>query len=522
MYNIPQASVVDGYKLDHISQYIKGTGKVYANATPRSDKLARVLRQYFDGRMVFWGIEKSLIDMHDMWNRTFFSLPKEQVIKQYTRRIKNYVGPDYGDTQIASMSKLHDLGYLPLHVKALPEGTMVDMGVATITITNTHPEFYWLTNYCETYLSCSVWHMCNAASLSREYYKTSKRYAAVTGADPFWVEISNHCFAARGHRGPQDALDSGMSHLLFSVGTDTLWAIDGLEQYYGADSDKELVACSVNAFEHATATQRIAYYRETLGFNEYPLQAETESLRDVLTNLYHKGIVSYVSDSEDYYGVLSKVLPDLKEVILSRKPDSLGLCKFVVRPDSSPKTPLEVIVGDKDAPVNSPEWKGSLELLWETFGGTTNEKGYKVLNPAVGIIYGEAIDIELHDTIMSEMIKAGWCVSNLLYGVGSWGFLDRSSRDSFSVALKGTHSTVDGKDVSMQKNPKTASGSKKSAKGLLRIERENGKLVQYDQQNTEQEAQGLLETVFLDGKLVRKTTLAEIRQRVRDQLEEYI
>lgn len=515
MYNIPQTSITDGYKLGHINQYITNTTKVYSNMTPRSDRLARALKEYFDGKMVFFGIEKSLIELKDMWQRTFFSQPKEEVIKKYTRRIKNYVGADYGDAQIESMEKLHDLGYLPLHIKALPEGSLVNMGVATFTITNTLPEFYWLTNYCETYLSCSIWHMCNAASLSREYYNTSKRWADVTGAPDFWVDISNHCFAARGHRGVQDAMDSGMGHLLFSVGTDTLWAIDGMEQYYNADSDKELIACSVNAFEHATATQRIAYYREVLGFNEYPLQAEKESLKDILTSLYPKGILSYVSDSEDYYGLLSEVLPDIKDVILSRTPDSLGLCKFVVRPDSSPKTPLEVIVGDKDAAVGSPEYKGTLQLLWETFGGIVNEKGFKVLNPLVGMIYGEAIDIELHDKIQAHMVADGWCVSNVLYGVGSWGFLDRSSRDSFSQALKGVHSVVGELDVSMQKNPKTANGSKKSAKGLLRVELEDDNFVQYDQQTSEQETTGVLSSVFLDGSIVRSTPLVEIRNRAK-------
>jgi nicotinamide phosphoribosyltransferase len=518
MSKIQQSSVVDGYKLGHIDQYIKGTGKVYANMTPRSDKLARCLRQYFDGRMVFFGAQKAVKELKSLWDETFFSKPKEQVIKQYTRRIKTYLGSDYGDNQIEALAKLHDLGYLPLEIKTLPEGSLVDMGVATITISNTHPDFYWLTNYCETYLSCSVWHMCNAASLSREYYKTSKRWSEITGADPFYAEIANHCFAARGHRGMQDAMDSGMAHLLFSVGTDTLWAIDGLEHYYNADCEKELIGCSVSAFEHATATQRIAYYRQELGYNNYPLQAETESLRDIVTNLYPRGIVSYVADSEDYYGVLSEVLPRIKDEILARKPDSNGLVKFVVRPDSSPKTPLEVIVGDDDAPKGSPENLGTLQLLWNTFGGTINEKGFKVLNPKVGMIYGEAIDIELHDKIHSEMVKRGWCVSNCLYGVGSWGFLDRSSRDSFSQALKGTHSVVNDKDVSMQKNPKTAVGSKKSACGLLRIEKENGKFVQYDKQTVEQEQQGLLETVFLDGKLVKETSLSEIRNLIRSQV----
>ena len=516
MYKIPQQHVVDGYKLDHISQYVDSTEYVYSNMTPRSDKLARVLRNYFDGKMVFFGLQKALIELKDGWDQTFFNKPKEEVIKKYSRRIKNYVGSDYGDTQTQALSKLHDLGYLPLKIKALPEGSFVNMGIPTISITNTNPDFYWLTNYCETYLSCSVWHMCNAASLSREYFKTSKRYAEITGASDVWLGIANHCFAARGHRGMQDAMDSGMGHLLFSVGTDTLWSIDGMEEYYGANSDKELVACSVNAFEHATATQRIAYYRK-LGFTDNILDAEKESIKDICTRLYPKGIVSYVSDSEDYFGVIGKILPELKDVILSREEDSLGLCKFVVRPDSSPKTPLEIICGDP-ATTDTYENKGTLQILWEEFGGTINEKGYKVINPKVGIIYGEAIDIELQDKIYETMVSQGWCVSNVLFGVGSWGYLDRSSRDSYSQALKGTDSIVNGEQISMQKNPKTALNSKKSAKGLLRVELEDGKYVLYDQQSPEQEQQGELQTVFKDGELLRKTTLSEIRQRVSDSI----
>lgn len=514
---ISQAHVVDGYKLDHISQYIDKTEIVYSNMTPRSDRLARVIREHFDGTMVFFGLQKALKVLTKNWNDTFFSQPKEDVIRKYSRRIKNYVGSDYGDKQIESMSKLHDLGYLPLTIKALPEGTSVNMGVPTMTIKNTNPEFYWLTNYCETYLSCSVWHMCNAASLGKEYAKTSRRWAEVTGADEIWLGIANHCFAARGHRGMEDSMDSGMGALLTSYGTDTLWAIDGMEEYYNADSDKELIACSVNAFEHATATQRIAYYREHLGFNEYLLQAEKESIRDICTNLYPKGIVSYVADSEDYFGVISEVLYELKDQILSRQPDSLGLCKFVARPDSSPKTPLEIILGDKesDCPLQK---KGTLQILWDIFGGTVNDKGFKVINPKVGVIYGEAIDIDLQDKIYSEMVDKGWCVSNVLFGVGSWGFLDRSSRDSFSQALKGTHSVVDGVDVSMQKNPKTAQGSKKSAKGFLMVTGESGNYTLHSEVTQEQEQQGELVEVFRDGKLLVETTLEEIRARVKDSL----
>ncbi len=518
MKDILQANVVDGYKLGHISQYIDKTEYVSSNLTPRSNKLARALREHFDGKMQYFGLQMAIINMKEAWDDSFFSKDVDFVMKSYTRRIKNYLGPDHGDDQIAAMRELHSVGYLPVEVKSLPEGIRVDMGVPVFTVKNTDKRFFWLTNYLETYLSCMVWPMCNSASISAEYLKTSARWSVVTDAPEQWVAIANHCFAARGHRGEADSMVSGMGHLsVGNVGTDTLWAIDGMEKYYGADSDKELIGCSVNAFEHATATQRIAYYRGKLGFTDYG-QAEVESLRDIVANLYPTGIISYVADSEDYFWLMEEGLKQVKDEILNRTEDSLGLCKVVFRPDSSPKTPLEVIVGDKEAPTGSAEYKGSLELLWENFGGGYNSKGLRLINPKVGLIYGEAIDIDMQEAIYKTMFEMGFCVSNILLGTGSWGFLDRSSRDSYNIAIKGTHSIVDGEEVSMQKTPKTAMGSKKSAKGLLRVENENGKFVLYDQQTPEQEQQGLLDTVFLNGKLVKETSLQEIRERVKDSL----
>ena len=181
------------------------------------------------------------------------------------------------------------------------------------------------------------------------------------------------------------------------------------------------------------------------------------------------------------------------------------------RPDTSPKTPLEVICGDPES-TDTQEHKGTLQILWDTFGGVVNEKGYKVINPKVGIIYGEAITIELQEKIYQTMEQQGWCVSNLLCGVGSWGFLKNSSRDCYSQALKGTHSIVDGEPISMQKNPKTASNSKKSAKGFIRVEFENNQFVAYDNQTEEQEQQGCLKEIFRDGKIVFETNLSSIRK----------
>lgn len=503
MSKISQAHKVDGYKLDHVSQYVKGTEMVYSNMTPRSDRLARVIRENFNGKVVFFGLQYAIKKMIEDWNDTFFSKPKDEVIKKYTRRIKNYVGQAKGSNQIEAMGKLHDLGYLPLEIKALPEGSRVDMKVPVFTVKNTHPDFFWLTNYVETYLSCMVWPACNSASLSEQYWLTSKRFAEITGASDFWVNIANHCFAARGHRGEEDAMVSGAGHLLFSVGSDTLWSIDFFEEYYNADSDKELIACSVAAFEHATATQRIEYFG-----------SEVVSVRDAIKNIYPTGIMSYVADSRDYYSFISEGLSELKGEILSRTEDELGLCKFVVRPDSSPKTPLEVICGDPEAEPLSAEHRGSLQILADIFGYIVNEKGFKVINPKVGIIYGEAITLDMQQAIYSQMVEDGWCVSNVLFGVGSWAYLEDSSRDSYSFAIKGSHSIVEGEPLSMQKTPKTAANSKTSARGLLRVEKEGDNFVLYDQQTVEQEQQGVLQTVFKDGKIYNETTLTEIRNRL--------
>ena len=523
----PQNTKVDGYKLGHLDQYVKGTKYVSSNMTPRDDRLARVIRESFDGKMDYFGIQMLVIKLVSAWNESFFNRSKDSVMKAFKRRVKNYLGTPYGDNQIEAMGKLHDLGYLPLHIKTLPEGSRVNMKVPEFTVVNTHEDFQWLTNYCETYLSTNIWHTCNAASLSRQYASTSKKWGAITEAPDMWYGIANHCFAGRGHRGDEDGMQSGMGHLCYSVGSDTLWAIDGIEYYYGGDSDKELIACSVNAFEHATACQRIAYYRDILGFDSHPLAAETESIRDICENLYPKGIISYVSDSEDYYGVISKVALELKDVILGREVDEMGLCKFVFRPDSSPKTPFEVIMGDKDAPINSPEHLGTLEVLWDIFGGTTkvaaNGKTYRMLNDKVGIIYGECITLELQDRVYAAMEAAGWCVSSVLFGTGSWGYLEGSSRDSFGKAIKGCHTKVDLGEaelthLSMQKNPKTASAFKKSAKGLLRVEEINSNFVLFDEQTPEQEEGGVLQTILLDGGLSNLITWSELKAKFMNSL----
>lgn len=562
---IPIQHKIDGYKLDHISQYVPGTEFVFNNMTPRSDKYAQVLPENKTGKVVFFGLQMALIRLVREWNADFFNCPKEDVMSAYARRVKNYAGPDNGDKGIEAMGKLHDLGYLPLRVKALPEGSRVPMRVPLFVVENTHHDFGWLVNYVETWLSCNIWPVCNAASLSEQYYLTSKRWAEISGAPDWWLPIANHCFAARGHRGDQDAMMSGMGHLLFSIGTDTLWAIDGVEEYYFGNAALQTIGVSVNAFEHATASQRIAHFG-----------SELEAVRDAVTRLYPRGIISYVADTEDLFGFVNGVMRELKDEILAREPDSLGLCKFVVRPDSSRKTPKEIILGYKVLPEKYKSWdpvgggfwndncfhctvedserrelkvsgydavkiddaffdlhychdglwfyekdsfdeveaRGVLDILWEIYGGTTNEKGLRVLNPKVGLIYGESITLELQEEIYAEMVARGWCVSNVLFGVGSWAFLKDSSRDSYAMAVKATNSIVGGDHLPMQKKPKTDSGTKHSARGLIRVELVDGEYVAYDNQTIEQYNSGELKTVLYNGEITQWENFMEIRKRL--------
>lgn len=514
---VPAPSMTDGYKLDHISQYVEGTELVCSNLTPRKFDLA-VLNQSPDNgqsNVVWFGGQYAVFRLMEIWVYGFFGQPKDKVIAAITRRIHSYVGPDKGAKQIAAFADLHDLGYLPLRIKTLPEGTRVNANTPVYVVHNTHPDYDWLVNYTETTISDNVWPLMNAASLSEQYWLTSKRYAEKQGLPLFWAAIANHCFAARGHRGDQDAAISGMAHMLFGLGTDTLWSIDYIEKYYGGNSDNGPIGLSVNAFEHATATQRIAFFNDGCG----PVEAERRSLVDITTNLYPTGILSYVADSVDFFELLGRSIkdPELNAAILNRQPDVLGLCKTVFRPDSSPKTPFEVIMGDDEAEPGSAEFKGALQLLWEAFPGTYhthNGKTYRVLNEKVGLIYGEAITLEMQNRIYKAMDEAGWAVSNVLFGVGSWAFLKNSSRDSYGIAIKGTHSIVKGKHVPMQKLPKTDM-SKASHIGLLAVHAD------YDgtfhvQQNCswEEFEKGELKELFKDSKFTRTEVFEELRTRV--------
>ena len=476
--------LTDGYKVDHRRQYPDNTTLVYSNWTPRKSRIDGVEEVVFFGLQYF--LKKYII--HD-FEEYFFKRPKAEVVAKYSRRINNYLGEN--QVGIKHIEDLHDLGYIPMVFKALPEGASVPIRVPMFTMYNTLPEFFWLTNYFETLLSAVVWLPCNSATIAKQYRLVLDKYANETSSMPEFVDWQGHDFSMRGMGGIEAAVTSAAGHLLSFKGTDTIPAIEFFEEYYNANSDVELIGGSVAATEHSVMC---------MGTTE----GEFETFKRLICEIYPKGIVSIVSDTWDLWKVLTDYLPRLKQEIISREG------KVVIRPDSG--DPVDIICGNPNG-KNEQEKKGVIELLWDVFGGSTNSKGFKELIPQIGAIYGDSITVERGTNICERLKQKGFASTNVVLGIGSFTY-QYNTRDTFGFAMKATYGEVNGEGRAIFKDPITDDGTKKSAKGLMKIELENGKYKLIDQVSWEQEKQGELKEVFRDGKLLIDHSLIEIRKQV--------
>lgn len=471
--------LTDFYKTDHRRQYPEGTEFVYSNLTPRASRIKGIDKVVVFGLQYF--IKEYLLTR---FHRDFFCQAKFPAIAAYKRRLDNALGPDA--VSMKHIEDLHDLQYLPLEIKALPEGTRCPLRIPCLTIVNTNPKFFWLTNFFESILSNILWGPMTSATIAFEYRKMLSKYALDTSDMPDFVPWQGHDFSFRGMFGLEAACLSGAAHLLSFTGTDTIPAIDWLELYYGANSDKELIGGSVPATEHSVMS---------LGGKE----TELETFRRLITKVYPKGIVSIVSDTWDFWHVLQVTARELKAEILARDG------KVVFRPDSG--DPVKIICG-------TPGTKGAVECLWDIFGGTTNSKGYKQLNPKVGLIYGDSITLERCHEICEGLKRIGFASTNIVFGIGSYTY-QFNTRDTFGFAVKATHGVVNGQPREIFKNPITDDGEKKSAKGLLCVT-DNFELIECA--TPKQEQASLLEPVFRNGKLLKEVTLSEVRARLLKQL----
>lgn len=490
----------DFYKVSHREQYPQGTEKVYSTWTPRSNKHCPQV----DGVVAvgFQGFIKEYLI--DFFNEEFFAKPKEQVVGEYRRVLKFSLGIQNPETK--HVEELHDLGYLPIEIKAVREGTLVPFRVPMLTIENTDDRFFWLTNYLETLASTTLWKPATSASIARKFKQLLDKYAVETTGSDMGTEFQGHDFSMRGMSGLEDAARTGMGHLAAGfVGTDTIPAIMYAEQYYNADIEKELVGCSVNATEHSVMCAG--------GKDD-----EYETYRRLIEDTYPTGILSIVSDTWDLWHVLETTIPALKDKILARDGGETSMDKVVIRPDSG--DPADILCGDSTS--NDPRvQKGVVEMLWDIFGGTTNAQGYKVLHPSIGAIYGDAITLERCKEICERLKAKGFASTNVVYGIGSFTY-QYQTRDTLGFAMKATSVTVNGVQRAIFKDPITDDGTKKSAKGRVTVHKDNNGTIYYcDESLQKRGPQGndLLEVVFRDGKLLRDQSLADIRETIKDNLE---
>lgn len=482
----------DCYKVGHIHQYHPNMTLGYSNYTNRNNKFA----PYTD-KVVLFGVQGLVNSLKTLWDRDFFNKPLEDVMTTYKEVVDHIFGKDKIDTE--PMHKLHKLGYLPIEIKSLPEGSLVPVGVPVLTIKNTHDDFAWLVNYLESYMSCNLWKTITNATNSYAFKRVALKYADKTCDNNFHVPYQVHDFSFRGMSGVEDAMSSGAAHLLSFLGSDTIPAYQYITDNYGPQDN---IMCSVPASEHSVATSHIIM-RTIKNPDMTALESEREFLKKFIAEIYPDGICSYVADSFDYWGVISDIVPSLKDEIMARNG------ALIVRPDSG--TPTLVVCGNPNGETEV-ERKGSIEALWDTFGGTINSKGYKVLDPHIGLIYGDSITLERFEEICEKLEAKGFASSNFVVGKGSYT-AQYITRDTFGGAMKQTYCEVDGVGYPIFKAPKTDSG-KNSAKGLLRVELVDGNYKLFDNQTWEQEQLGELNEVFYNGHVINSETFEDVRNRL--------
>lgn len=477
----------DGYKVGHQKMLAPGTSYVYGTWIPRSVKHAPTGIK----KIVSFGQQLTVKWLHDEFSENFFKIPKNEAMV-FVKDMSMYLGMEFNGEHFGD---LHDLGYLPIKIKSLPEGIETLPNVPHMTFINTLPGFAWLTLYLETIISSLAWKPSTSATIALQYRRNLIEWVSKTDPDNLGlVDFLVHDFSARG-LSPWDMLSSGLGHAASFKGSDTLLVIPGARYFYNEPKDQTCIF-SVNASEHSVSTTKIF----TVG--------EKQMIKDWL-DLFPTGILSIVSDTFDLWKLVSEYLPILKKEIMSRDG------KLVIRPDSG--NPVDIICGiltDKEANgcPRSPAGKGVVEILWDIFGGTINKQGYKVLNSHIGAIYGDSITLDRQVKIYKGLAEKGFASTNVVLGVGSYTY-QMNTRDTFGFAAKGAWFMANGIEYDIYKDPKTDDGTKTSLKGLVSV---NEDLKVFTQCTHDQENSGVLHVIYEDGVFYNQTTLNEVRSKISE------
>lgn len=475
MYN--PLLMIDFYKAVHSEQYPDGMTVCYSPYTPRMTRLKDTDHvTYFGGQMF---AKHYLINT---FNEYFFNRDEDEVCTEYNRVLTYTLGP--GTYNPEKVRKLHRLGYLPIAMYAVPEGTRTKIGVPQSVFVNTHPDFAWLTNTLETAYSCFMWHIQVSAEVGYRYRQIVQKYKDMTCDESVRVARLLGDFSMRGQHSPESAMKSSMGWLLSFLNTATVPAIMGMEEFYNCDITKEEVGFGAISTEHSVMCSNFAVDGD-----------EITHIKRLLTEIYPTSSFSMVSDSYDFWNLVTNILPQCKKEIEEHQ----GY--LAIRGDSG--DPVEIMGGKKiefyepydedeasklfvdeaftddwlldyawdshfenentiyfdfngkfyevrfrtvwdeergvwtdcDYPfidTYAIEWEEcertaqTMGLVWaldQIFGHTVNEKGYKVLPPYIKALYGDSITPQRCEEIYSRLAKQGYAINNVSLGVGSFSFM---------------------------------------------------------------------------------------------------
>ncbi|WP_246832878.1 nicotinate phosphoribosyltransferase [Thalassospira sp. MCCC 1A01428] len=446
---------VDSYKASHAFQYPPETRYVYSYIESRGGKWDRTVffgLQMFLKEYLCTPITREMIDEAESFWRAhgepFYRAGWDHILQEYD-------------------------GYLPVEIKAAPEGEIIPTGNVLLTIVNTDPECYWLTSALETALLRAVWYPTTVATNSWHCKQIILQYLDLTSDDREQVAFKLHDFGARGVSSLESAAIGGVAHLVNFSGTDTVSGVLAARTYYNED----MAGFSIPAAEHSTMT---AWGRD----------GEAAAYRNMIHQFGGEGkLVAVVSDSYDLFNAVDKIWgEELRQEVIDSG------ATIVVRPDSGDPAVVPV---------------QCVEHLGEKFGYSLNGKGYKVLAPCVRVIQGDGITIDTIGLILRNLADNGWAADNIAFGMGG-GLLQQLNRDTLKFAMKCSAAQIGGQWVDVYKDPIT-DHAKHSKRGRLALVRENGKYVTVAADDAGD--RDVLIPVYRNGKLLCDWTFAEIRER---------
>lgn len=557
--------ITDAYKLSHKNQYPKGTEYIVSNFTPRKSRSDDM------NKVVVFGLRGLVRDIKNQWFYNFFWEEKEDVIKHYVDVISEFMNIPSEEVETSHLEELHDLQYLPIEITGLPEGTVVDVGTPILLIRNTDPRFFWLTNYLETWISNTLWGPCTSATIAYEFRKVLDKYAQETG-DPSFVMWQGHDFSMRGMWGTESAAISGAAHLLSFAGTDTIPAVEWVKDIYYDNPIAGSVPATEHSVMSLTST--VYAEGEFEAFKRLITEVHPEGIVSIVSDTYdywtavsdflprlkndilaRQGKVVIRPDSGDPVDMICGIPIYVLNPIDEKYKDDLtylkNYAKEVIVDEVRENTPhgqhggevhskifrhgekyYKCVVNidwdrydkqyyhfcDSDCKVKSfeeynpsPEEKGTIECLWDIFGGTVNDKGYKELDPHIGLIYGDSITLNRCKDICRRLKNKGFASTNVVLGIGSYSY-QYNTRDTFGFAMKATYGVVNGEHYQIFKSPK-GDTSKKSAKGIPIVHEDLSVTDNHTLEDLKTTPTAMV-SYFIDGEILVEDSFYEVKERL--------